>query len=529
MKNLLIFTTAVLLLFSINSCTETAPKYEETWESMSKHTETPEWFRDAKFGIYFHWSIYTVPEFGHEWYPHRMYTPPTKSSEQKKQNFLAMGEEHQLYKKHERFNTFEFHKETYGGGEKFGYKDFIPGFTAENFDAEKWADLFVLSGAKFAGPVAEHHDGYALWDSEITPFCAGKTGPKRDIVGELAAAIKGKGLKFITTFHHSKNYRMHFASKERFEELGMDYSKVDLSDPANAKMYGTLPEAEFMEMWKGKLKEVIDNYEPDIIWFDSWLDKIPEEHRLEFAAYYLNKAEEWDKEVMICHKQEDLPMTVSTLDHERGAERNITPYAWLSDDCVSPHTWSYVKDMIFYSPERIITDFVKTVSKNGQLLFNITPKSNGDIPEECVLILTEMGKWLKQNGEGIYSTRPWLVDNENENLHFTASKDGSILYAFAFDIEDEKLNIQSLATGSELGQWKVEKVTQLSTGKELSFQQNEKGLQISAEEISINKYATGLKITFSDFDASEFKILQEELMKAYVKSATFGVRKKKKA
>jgi len=304
---------------------------------------------------------------------------------------------------------------------------------------------------------------------------------------------------------------------------------VDLSDPEYAKMYGTLPEAEFMEMWKGKLKEVIDNYEPDIIWFDSWLDKIPEEHRLEFAAYYLNKAEEWDKEVMICHKQEDLPMTVSTLDHERGAERNITPYAWLSDDCVSPHTWSYVKDMIFYSPERIITDFVKTVSKNGQLLFNITPKSNGDIPEECVLILTEMGKWLKQNGEGIYSTRPWLVDNENEKLHFTASKDGSILYAFAFDIEDEKLNIQSLATGSELGQWKVEKVTQLSTGKELSFQQNEKGLQISAEEISINKYATGLKITFSDFDASEFKILQEELMKAYVKSATFGVRKKKKA
>ena len=126
--------------------------------------------------------------------------------------------------------------------------------------------------------------------------------------------------------------------------------------------------------------------------------------------------------------------------------------------------------MVFYSPERIITDFVKTVSKNGQLLFNITPKSNGDIPQECVHILTEMGSWLERNGEGIYSTRPWLVANENENLHFTASKDGSSLYAFSFDIKGEELNIQSLATGSELGLWKVEKVIQLSTGKKVSFQ-----------------------------------------------------------
>ncbi len=527
MKKLtILLVLSVLVLFAF-SCKETQPVYEETWESLSKHTETPEWFRDAKFGIYFHWSIYTVPEFGHEWYPHRMYTPPTEASERKKQNFLDLGEDHQNYKKYERFNTFEFHKETYGGAEKFGYKDFIPGFTCENFDADKWADLFVLSGAKFAGPVAEHHDGYALWNSEVTPFCAGKTGPERDIVGELAEAIKGRGLKFITTFHHSKNYGMHFASKERFEELGMDYSKVDLSDPKYAKMYGTLPEAEFMQMWKDKLKEVIDKYEPDIIWFDSWLDRIPEEHRLEFAAYYLNKAEEWNKEVMICHKQEDMPMTVSTLDHERGAEKNITPYPWLSDDCVSPHTWSYVKDMIFYSPERIITDFVKTVSKNGQLLFNITPKSNGDIPEECVHILTEMGAWLSRNGDGIYSTRPWLKANEGENIHFTASKDGSILYSFVFKQPEDKLVISSLSTALETGSWKVSQVVQLSTGKSLDFIQGETGLIIAVEEITWDEYATGLKITFEDFNSTDFNILKEKLIKEYEKTATYGIRKRK--
>jgi alpha-L-fucosidase len=528
MKTILQSLSALLIILVISSCKDNAPKYEETWESLSQHNETPEWFRDAKFGIYFHWSIYTVPEFGHEWYPARMYTPPNEGSLKKQQNFLDLGEDHLLYKKHERFNGYEHHLKTYGGGEKFGYKDFISGFTCENFDAEKWADLFERSGAKFAGPVAEHHDGYALWDSEHTPFCAGKTGPEIDIVGELAKAIKGRGMKFITTFHHAKNYRNHYASKERFEELGMDYSKVDLSDPKYAKMYGTLPEAEFMQMWKDKLKEVIDKYEPDIIWFDSWLDRIPEEHRMEFVAYYLNKAEELGKEVMICHKQQDLPMTVGTLDHERGAEKSITPYAWLSDDCVSPHTWSYVKDMIFYSPKRIITDFVKTVSKNGQLLFNITPKSNGDIPEEVVSILLEMGDWLQRNGEGIYSSRPWLIANESGNIHFTANKEGSVLYVFAFDKPEEHVLIRSLSGNAQLGEWDVKKVVQLGNGKELEFHQDETGLKILSDDIEWDDYATGLKISFVNFDNMAYTSLKEKLMAEYEKSATYGIKKKKK-
>ena len=522
-----VFRVMLIILIVFSACKSVPQKYEETWESLAQHEATPEWFRDAKFGIYFHWSIYTVPEFGHEWYPHRMYTPPTERDLEKKESYLALGEDHRFYKKYERFNTYEFHKETYGGAEKFGYKDFIPGFTCENFNPEKWADLFVKSGARFAGPVAEHHDGYALWDSEVTPFCAGKTGPERDIVGELEKSIKARGLKFITTFHHSKNFRMHFAGEERFKEVGLDYSAVDLSDPEYAKMYGTLPEAEFMQMWKDKLKEVIDNYEPDIIWFDSWLDQIPEEHRLEFAAYYLNRAEEWGKEVMICHKQQDMPMDMSTLDHERGAERYITPYPWLSDDCVSPHTWSYVKDMIFYSPERIITDFVKTVSKNGQLLFNITPRYNGDIPEECVHILTEMGAWLERNGKGIYETRPWIIAGESDSIHFTASKDGKILYAFSFGSSGEELLIKTLAENSGLCPWKVESVTQLSNDRSLDFTQDEKGLSISSSDIEWDPYATGLKITFSDFNHDAYVALQEEKMKEFEKFATYGVRKKR--
>jgi len=519
----LIFITLIFIC----SCTSPDPVYEENWESLSKHEATPEWFRDAKFGIYFHWGIYTVPAYGHEWYPARMYTPRTEQNEGKRQNFLAMGEDHLLYKKHERFTTYEHHIETYGGADKFGYKDFIPGFTCENFNAEAWADLFARSGAKFAGPVAEHHDGFSLWDSDVTPFCAGKMGPEKDLVGELAEAIKSRGLKFITTFHHSKNFGMHFSTEERFKEVGLDYSTVDLSDPEYARIYGTLPEAEFMELWKAKLMEVIDGYQPDIIWFDSWLDRIPEEHRMEFASYYLNKAEEWDKEVMICHKQQDLPMEMSTLDHERGAEKFATPYPWLSDDCVSPNTWSYVDGMIFYTPKRIITDFVKTVSKNGQLLFNITPKSNGEIPEECIHILTEMGEWLQRNGEGIYSKRPWIVASENENIHFTASKDGSTLYLFAFESPGEELVIKSLADGSAVCPWKVDKVQQLGNGNGLEFRQDTSGLVISAPDMDWDPYATGLKISFSDFDHATYIQLKEEKMKEFEQFATYGKRRKR--
>ncbi len=165
-------------------------KYEENWDSLAKHNEQPEWFQDAKFGIYFHWGVYSVPAFGNEWYPRSMHIP---------------GSRENLH-----------HIATYGKPSEFGYHDFVPMFKAENFDAGEWADLFQKAGAKFAGPVAEHHDGFSMWDSDKTPWNSMDKGPHRDILGELAKAVKSRDMKLIATFHHAKNLQR-YKGKEKEE------------------------------------------------------------------------------------------------------------------------------------------------------------------------------------------------------------------------------------------------------------------------------------------------------------------------
>ncbi len=270
---------------------------------MSKHNEEPDWFKDAKLGIYFHWGVYSVPAFGNEWYPRTMH-------------FLDS-------------EVGKHHLENYGHPSEFGYHDFVPMFKAEHFDANEWADLFKKAGARFAGPVAEHHDGYSMWDSEVTPWNAMDTGPKRDITGELATALRQRDMKLITTFHHAKHLQRFDSLPDR--EGGQGYRNSHYpyfvgmptrsTDPKLRMLYGNIPEQEWLEkVWFGKLNEVIDKYQPDIIWFDSWLDQIPEAYQQKFCATYLNKAQEWGKEVVIVRKQDDLPLDVSVDDLEKSTE-----------------------------------------------------------------------------------------------------------------------------------------------------------------------------------------------------------------
>ena len=158
---------------------ETVKIYEPNWESLANHNEQADWLKDAKFGIYFHWGVYAVPAFGSEWYPRHMHF--------------------------EGYREYNHHLEKYGHPSEFGYHDFVPMFKAEKFNAKEWVDLFEKAGARYAGPVAEHHDGFSMWDSEITPWNSMDKGPMKDITGELEKEIKLRGMKFITTFHHARN------------------------------------------------------------------------------------------------------------------------------------------------------------------------------------------------------------------------------------------------------------------------------------------------------------------------------------
>ena len=304
MKNRLLYLVlAPIILFGCGTAVKKQvketekPKYEESWESLARHNEEPEWFQNAKFGIYFHWGVYSVPAYGDEWYPRWMH----------------------FESRHE----YKHHLEKYGHPSEFGYHDFVPMFKAENFNAKEWAELFKKAGARFAGPVAEHHDGFSMWDSDHTPWNARDKGPKRDITGELEKAIRDRDMKFITTFHHAKNLQRHDSVPSDSGNLPYRNSHYPFfigmppssNDQELKYLYGNMPETQWLEeVWLAKLKEVIDKYQPDIMWFDSWLDQIPETYRQKFCAYYLNEAEKWEKEVVIVRKQDDLPLDVSVDD-----------------------------------------------------------------------------------------------------------------------------------------------------------------------------------------------------------------------
>jgi len=475
--NKLYLIIAIFYCFSLK-----AQIYQSEWESLQQHNEIPEWFRDAKFGIYFHWGIYSVPEYGNEWYPRWMHDTT-----------------HFIYK---------HHVEKYGDPLKFGYHQFVEQFKAEKFDANAWAELFQKSGAKFAGPVAEHHDGFAMFKTKYSEWNAFKKGPKRDIVQELEGAIKRHNMKFITTFHHNRNWNGVSDLDDRRNYYGLlkrDFPLL-LEDSLNAILYGEYPKSFFYEMWKGKLIEVVDQYSPDLIWFDSGLDFVTfdkplgERAFLEFAAYYYNKASEQNKEVSIVYKNTDIPPNIGIEDYERGGADNIKYPSWLTDDCIARGSWSYVRDMRYYSPNEVFDAFIDRVSKNGQLLLNIAPKSDGTIPQEQKDLLLAFGDWLNKYGESVYSTRPWVIYGEgptkmggghftkplacqSEDIRFTRNKENTVLYAIIMDwprINNINYTIKSL--GSEYIDLKSLKNIELLDGKcniELNYFQDECGLHVT--------------------------------------------------
>jgi len=397
--------------------------YRADWESLARHEPAPEWFRDAKFGIYFHWGVYSVPAYGNEWYPRFMHVKGAGRS----------------YLQH--------HLETWGDPAEFGYHDFVPMFRAERFDADEWAELFARAGARYAGPVAEHHDGYSMWASELTPWNVGDTGPKRDITGELAEAVRKRGMRFVVTFHHARN-QGHYPRVEGWPTTS--------DDPRLQMLYGNMPREKFVDLWLAKLAEVIDRYQPDLMWFDSWLHEIPEETRQLYSAYYLNRAEEWGKDVVITRKQNDLPLSFSVEDFEKGRADRLTDHVWLTDDTISTGSWCYTQDLQIKPTSRVLHDFIDIVSKNGCLLLNISPKADGTIPDNQRHVLIEIGDWLRINGEAIYQTRPWLTFGEGptrlgkgggfvravsyswRDVRYTRSKDGKTVYAIVLGWPEAK-------------------------------------------------------------------------------------------
>jgi len=509
----------ILMLILISSCmikgnkmesaderhSSSVVQYTDEWESLQQHPD-PEWFRDAKFGIYTHWGPYSVPEWGDEWYARRMY----------------------LNKKKKNGNFYVFHKERYGDPADFGYKDLIPLFTADNFDADEWADLFVNSGAKFAGPVAEHHDGFAMWDSDLTKWDAMDMGPRRDIVGELGKALKGRGMKFVTSFHHARKwwwYEVSFTEDKRYDTEDPKYAGVYKIYPPVHTVEDP-PSREYMQAWEEKVIEVIDKYEPDLLWFDSglqrekfWRSSLQEfdGHKRSFLSYYYNKGLKWGKEVGVTYKDEDLPKGAGILDFERGRIDALSKFIWLTDTSIDEKSWSYVENPRYKPINELVDILVDIVSKNGCLLLNVGPRADGTFPDEVKKRLLGLGDWLKVNGDAIYGTRPWVkygegptrqrggAFSEKKNKVSYTAKDirfttrGDTLYAIVLDHPgNEETVITSLSNHNQIGFGKVESVSLLGSEEQIQWEQTNDGLMITVPR------------DYNESNALAFKIIPKE-------------------
>ena len=454
--------------------------FAPTWDSLKENYKVPQWFIGAKFGLFMHWGLYSVPAHHNEWYEKHMY-----------------GADRQ------------WHADHFGPQDKFGYKDFIPLFTQSNFNADAWAELFKKSGAKFVIPTAQHHENFAMWDSAVTPFNAMQMGPHRDLIGELCQAVRKQGLKFGVSNHGIENFQFINPPADMAEKMQAEH--VDLYDPKWADFYNVADRSDaacekFLVNWYARNVELIDKYQPDMLWFDNGVDqRYLDPLKLRVAAYYYNRAKAWGKEVSISTKQaayapsnKNTETIGSIIDFEKIGERSpsgIRTGAWQVDEPIGS-TWGYTAGMRVNSAGSIISKLADTVSKNGTLLLNLSPKADGTFPQEQQNTLLEIGAWLGLNGEAIYDTHNWIKFGEgggrgSANIRFTVK--GDVLYAIVVsNWPGKEIGIKSLATNFVEG--KVKGVSLLGGGK-LDFVQDENGLKAQLPATAPCKYAYVLKIT----------------------------------
>ena len=375
----------------MRSISEKAVHYKPNWRSLSQW-EVPQWFDDAVLGIYCHWGVYSVPEFPFDsgaekvdsglWYGMFMYVPNESDDPN--------------------YGVWDHHWKTYGDPAEFGYHDFVPLFKAENWDPDRWAELYKNAGADFAGIAAEHADGFAMWDTDFDAYNAMDMGPHRDILGEMFEAARKQNLKTIVTFHELPGEM--YDSGRRYCPKG-----VGVNNPEYADLYEKSP----YSVLNNKLLEVVDKYRPDQVWFED--EYCGEKNWKPFLAYYYNSAEEWGKEVMITQKHDMAPLSCSVFDIEGGIfPDGIWEWAGMEEpqeqrwqkDVPIGNYWAYAEGVGCRPVNMLVDGIVDRVSKNGVTLLDVAPKADGTLPEAQINGLKELGKWMAVNKEALYAADP---------------------------------------------------------------------------------------------------------------------------
>jgi alpha-L-fucosidase len=454
----------------------------------------PIWYKNAKFGIYFHWLIASVPAYEGVgcWYGNNMYIPGNSAYK------------HQI--------------ETYGPLSQFGYKDFIPHFTGSRFNANQYAKLFKEAGAKFVAEVVDFHDGFPMYKTSLTPWNATRMGPKRDVYGELAKAVRKEGMKLGFAWHGFEHWGFFYPGTQIDSDVRPPYSGEPWSVYGPAEPFSKPLSKAFIDDCMGRLTEIVDQYHPDLAWFDFDDLYVPRADMRKWLSFYYNRGVQWGKQVVDTDKIQPLYAKSCVLDLERGQADHILPHTWMEDTSVSWKDWSYIRNDQFKTDGEIIRELIDDVSKNGIMLLDVGPRPDGTIPAEPRAILRSIGRWLKINGEAIYATKPCntLGFGEGPHLHtgggafsdaaveynshdFRFTQKGNIIYAIAMDWprKGDAFLIHSFASNRAISTGGVASVKLLGCPKKLNWKMTPEGLWIKCPAMRPCEHAYAFKIAMN--------------------------------
>ncbi len=489
--------------------------YQPTWESLQQY-EAPEWYRDAKFGIWAHWSPQCVPEAG-DWYARGMYM---EGSDQNKYQLAH-----------------------YGPPSTFGYKDLCPQWTLLNWEPDELIARYKKAGARLFIALANHHDGFDAWNSKHQPWNAVNLGPHRDVIGTWATAARNQGLRFGVTVHQGRNwwwFQTSHGADAKGPLAGVPYDG-DLTEDQGRnewwqgydpqRLYGpkhphnALPDISYVKNFYDRTRDLIDQHDPDLLYFDNSLFPLGW-GGMNIGAYFYNhnlQTHGGKLEAVANVKQvPDQYAKAVIADYERGLTSRIMPYAWQSETCIGD--WHYNRALYnkpgeyggYLPPRDVIHWLIDTVSKNGTFILNIPGLPDGTIDSKETAILDRVTDWMSVNGEAIYETRPWKVYGEGpdavksgsfqgtsiaklgeKDIRFTRSKDNKVVYAMVLGWPSTEIVIQSLGTRSSTQPGKIRNVQLLGTQEKLRWKQTAEDLRVTLPQQYQPKvdFAAALKVS----------------------------------